>query len=57
MRLFDIADMQRIDMGIAMGHFEWTAQELGLAGHWEVSDPRLPLPDNQTEYTVTWKGT
>ena len=49
-----VADLQRIDMGIAMSHFDLTAQELGLNGGWRVSDPKLDLPDEHTEYTVSW---
>jgi nitroreductase len=52
-RLLRIADMQRLDMGIAMCHFDLTAKELGLAGRWEVRDPGLALPE-LTEYTVSW---
>jgi hypothetical protein len=48
-----LADLQRVDMGIAMCHFELTARFLGLRGHWIVEDPKLKVPDN-TEYTVTW---
>ncbi len=55
-RLLSIADMQRIDMGIAMSHFELTAGELGLKGVWAVRDPDLAVPDRLTEYTVTWMG-
>jgi nitroreductase len=49
-----VADLQRIDMGIAMSHFELTARELGLVGNWQVSDPKLELPDEHTEYIVSW---
>lgn len=52
--LAGIADMQRIDMGIAMTHFALTAQELGLPGRWEVRPPRIALPDEATEYNVSW---
>jgi hypothetical protein len=48
------ADMQRIDMGIAMCHFEITAEELGLAGRWQVDEPAIFQPDELTEYLVTW---
>lgn len=48
-----LADLQRVDMGIAMSHFELAAQELGLAGHWEVSDPGLAPA---LEYIVTWRA-
>ena len=49
-----IADLQRVDMGIAMCHFELVARERGLAGSWVVRDPGIPLPGKDTEYTVTW---
>jgi hypothetical protein len=52
-RLLRIADMQRLDVGIAMCHFELTARELGLVGHWEIRDPGLALPE-LSEYTVSW---
>jgi hypothetical protein len=53
-RFTGIADMQRIDLGIAMAHFETAAAEAGLVGTWQISDPGLPLPGNLTEYAVTW---
>ena len=52
--LVGIADMQRIDMGIAMSHFELSAEELGLNGHWAAQKPEIHVPDPLTEYTVTW---
>lgn len=55
-RLAQIDDMQRLDMGIAMCHFELTARELGLPGEWVFEDPGLALPDGLTEYVVTWGG-
>jgi hypothetical protein len=55
-RLVQIDDMQRLDMGIAMCHFELAANELGLSGEWVFEDPGLVLPDDLTEYVVTWRG-
>jgi hypothetical protein len=55
-RLFTVADLQRIDMGIAMCHFELTALELGLDGYWEITDPGFIKPDELIEYTITWVG-
>jgi nitroreductase len=55
-RMFTQADLQRVDIGIAMCHFEWTAREQGLAGAWVKADPRLPLSDPMTEYAVTWQA-
>jgi len=54
--LLGIADLQRVDMGIAMCHFELTAREMGLAGEWAVNDPCLGKPDGMLEYVVTWTG-
>jgi len=55
-KLVSAVDLQRIDMGIAMCHFELTARELGLAGAWETLDPQPdvgPLPDG-TGYVISW---
>lgn len=52
--LFNIADLQRVDMGIAMCHFELTARELGLAGAWTVREPPLVKPAGAPQYVVTW---
>lgn len=52
--LFSMADLQRIDMGIAMCHFELTARELGLKGRWETGDPGIEMPNDNTEYIVSW---
>jgi nitroreductase len=49
-----LADLQRVDMGIAMCHFELVARELGLNGCWILDDPKLQLPEG-AEYTVTWR--
>jgi nitroreductase len=54
--LLQFADLQRVDMGIAMCHFELTARELGLAGRWVVQDPNIAKPDDRTEYIVSWFG-
>lgn len=53
-RLLGVADMQRVDLGIAMCHFELSAAEAGLPGRWRVEDPHLPLPNTLTEYVGTW---
>ena len=53
-KMIKAADMQRLDMGIAMCHFELTARELGLPGKWQViKDLDIKL-DDQTEYIVSW---
>jgi nitroreductase len=52
--LLRLADLQRVDMGIAMCHFELTARELGLDGQWAGMNPGLEIPDERTEYVVSW---
>ncbi len=54
--LLQFADLQRVDMGIAMCHFELTARELCLAGRWVVQDPNIAKSDDRTEYIVSWFG-
>jgi nitroreductase len=54
-RLLHVDDMQRLDAGIAMCHFELTAGELGLAGAWQVDEPALEKPDEMTDYIVSWR--
>jgi nitroreductase len=55
-KLLKIADMQRVDVGIAMCHFALMAGELGLTGRWVVRDPNIAKPDARTQYVVTWEG-
>ncbi len=50
-----LADLQHVDMGIALCHFEQTAREMGLAGSWQIADPGLPVPEKPTEYVVSWQ--
>ena len=54
-RLLRIADLQRVDMGIAMCHFELVARQSGLDGSWCVADPGLTLPGRGIDYTATWR--
>lgn len=55
-KLLRLADLQRVDMGIAMSHFELTANECGLKGKWVVKEPHIEKPDRLTEYSVSWVG-
>lgn len=55
--LTGIADLQRIDMGIAMSHFESAAQEAGLTGSWQVNDPGIQMTNRLMEYSVSWIST
>ncbi|MBC2727719.1 nitroreductase family protein [Desulfosporosinus sp.] len=47
-------DLQRVDMGIAMCHFELTTKELGINGCWCVCDPGNIGKPQDTEYVVSW---
>jgi len=54
-KLFNMSDLQRVDMGIAMSHFELVAEEKGIDGSWQCLSRirEVPLPD-QTEYVISW---
>lgn len=54
--LLRMADLQRVDLGIAMCHFELAAREAGLDGAWVIEDPGLAAPHTGVEYTATWSG-
>jgi hypothetical protein len=46
------ADLQRVDMGIAISHFELILNEKNIPHSWIVSKPELDL-DELTEYTAS----
>jgi len=48
-------DIQRIDMGIAMCHFELTARELNIPGQWDSSISISPMSNAGLEYIVSWR--
>ncbi len=54
--LTGIEDLQRVDSGISMCHFELTAREQGLSGRWVARPPSIRLPDDMTEYSATWEA-
>lgn len=50
------SDLQRVDMGIAMCHFELAAGLSGLNGSWgKNNSPDLKVPASW-EYTASWRG-
>ncbi len=51
-RLSEWTAQQRIDMGIAMLHFEITCKELNLNGVWQVQLPYIR--SEQEQYLVSW---
>ena len=56
-RLVTVADLQRIDLGIAMCHFEMSAKHNGISGGWVYQDPGFEHPNEALQYTSTWRIT
>jgi hypothetical protein len=52
--MLKLEDLQRVDMGIAMCHFELASDELGLTGRWATAEPAIKKPDDSTEYVASW---
>ena len=48
------SDLQRVDMGIAMCHFELSVNETGQKGSWMIKDPGIKNLPGETEYITTW---
>ena len=46
-------DIQKIDMGIALCHFELTAKECGLDVAFEIAEPELH-PGDDTHYIASY---
>ena len=46
-------DMQKIDLGIALCHFELAAKEVGMNVRFALCDPEISAP-NYTEYVASW---
>jgi len=46
-------DLQRVDLGISICHFELTARELNLTGHWQMTHPEIPSAEH-SEYILSW---
>ncbi len=53
--LFGIADLQRVDMGIAMCHFEITCKDSGLSGKWIFDEPDIGNLPELTAYVASWQ--
>jgi hypothetical protein len=52
--LLRLADLQRVDMGIAMCHFELAARESGVEGSWILDAPGIQTSEARTEYVASW---
>ena len=47
-------DMTEIDMGIAMCHFHYAAENEGFSGKFRVKDPGLAPGEEQADYVASW---
>lgn len=52
--MMPLADLQRIDLGIALCHFQAAAADAGLDGEWRDKDPLLPETPVNYEYIVSF---
>lgn len=49
-----IYDIQRVDMGIAAAHFDFSVQEKNIKGHFDTNqNPNIELPEH-VEYMFSW---
>ena len=49
-------DIQRMDLGIAICHFDLAAREMNLSGSWAIDDPSLAGRCALTEYVASFVG-
>jgi nitroreductase len=49
-------DIQRMDLGIAICHFDLASREMNLSGTWVVNDPSLAGRPARTEYVASFVG-
>lgn len=47
-------DIQKLDIGIAMCHFDMICKELSISGTWKNEQPILKLPNEFYEYISSW---
>lgn len=52
-RFLHLADLQRVDLGIAMCHFDLAARERGQPGAWSVEEPAIR--GEGCAYVATWR--
>ena len=47
--------LHKVDIGIAVCHFDLTVKELGLKGNWKIKQ-ESPLNIDKFKYVITWEG-
>jgi nitroreductase len=55
MEMAKLPALQRVDMGIAMCHFDLASRALGLSGSWTVADPSISRVPRSAGYAATWR--
>ena len=53
--LLSLPDFPRVDLGIAICHFDLVTQELALQGNWQIIRPEVVAPTN-FDYIISWIG-
>ena len=56
MKDFPSVDIQKVDIGIALSHFDLSAQEKGMAVQFLFADPGISVPES-IHYMVSCKVT
>lgn len=49
-----LGDIQKVDMGIALAHFDLTMSEISVSGNFVFSDPEITVPEN-VYYITTYE--
>lgn len=49
-----LGDIQKVDVGIALAHFDMTMEENGFSGRFKKNDPGIKIPENE-EYIITYE--
>ena len=52
----DLGDIQKVDMGIALAHFDLARQEIGIEGSFVTRDPGIATPKG-VEYITSFEAT
>ncbi len=47
-------DIQRVDMGIAAAHFDYSVKEKGIKGYFELDSVPQIIPPKNVEYAFSW---
>ena len=54
LKLGKLPDLQMVDLGIAISHFDLSLQSRDIQGKWEVTEPsQIMVPEN-AQYVISW---